>query len=295
MRKGTKNQNRAQVKKKASKQALPSSFSVLGDALKLLKANWRSLVGIMLIYLILNIVFASGLSGVINNFSIVKENLAADNSFSNALSGLGSLLGSGASGDSQSGSALQSVLLVIGSLAIIWALRQLLAKKEFSVKDAYYKSMFPLVPFLLVIFVIIIQLLPITLGSAIVALISSTLASSGTATFIMALALVPLFAWSVYMLSSSVFALYIVTLPDMQPRQALRSAKRLVEFRRLKVIRRLLFLPLFILLAMAVIVLPLILFIDLLVIPVFYLLSILVLLVAHAYLYNLYRGLLDAK
>ena len=295
MRKGTKNQNRAQVKKKASKQALPSSFSVLVDVLKLFKANWRPLGGIMLVYLILNIVFASGLSSVINNFSTVKETLAADNSFSNALSGLGSLLGSGASGDSQSGSALQSVLLVIGSLAIIWALRQLLAKKEFSVKDAYYKSMFPLVPFLLVIFVIIIQLLPITLGSAIVALISSTLASSGTATFIMALALVPLFAWSVYMLSSSVFALYIVTLPDMQPRQALRSAKRLVEFRRLKVIRRLLFLPLFILLAMAVIVLPLILFIDLLVIPVFYLLSILVLLVAHAYLYNLYRGLLDAK
>lgn len=249
----------------------------------------------MLVYLILNIVFASGLSNVINNFSVVKENLATDNSFSNALSGLGSLLGSSASGDSQSGSALQSVLLVIGSLAIIWALRQLMAKKEFSVKGAYYKSMFPLIPFLLVVFVIIIQLLPITLGSAIVALISSTLASSGTATFIMALALVPLFAWSAYMLSSSIFALYIVTLPDMQPRQALRSAKKLVEFRRLKVIRRILFLPLFILIAMAIIVLPLIVFVHFLVVPVFYLLSILALLVTHAYLYSLYRGLLNAK
>ena len=295
LRKGTKKQKRTQAKKKASKQAVPSSFNVLADAYKLLKANWRPLGGIILVYLILNIVFASGLSSVINNFSTVKENLAADNSFSNALSGLGSLLGGSASSSSQSSSAFQSVLLVIGSLAIIWALRQLLAKRSFSVKEAYYKSMFPLVPFLLVVFVIIIQLLPITLGSAIVALISSTLASSGTATFIMVLALVPLFAWSAYMLRSSIFALYIVTLPDMQPRQALRSAKKLVEFRRLKIIRRILFLPLFILIAMAIIVLPLILLVHFLVVPVFYLLSILALLVTHAYLYSLYRGLLDAR
>ena len=153
--------------------------------------------------------------------------------------------------------------------------------------------MFPLVPFLLVLLVIIIQLLPIVLGSALVALISSTLASSGLATFIMVLLVIPLFGWSVYMISSSIFGLYIVTLPDMQPRQALRSAKKLVNFRRLKIIRRIVFLPIFIFLVMAAIMLPLILFVHLLVVPVFYLLSISLLLFVHAYLYTLYRGLLD--
>ncbi len=292
MRKGTKAQKRVQAKKIASKQAVPSSFSVLDQVFRLLQKHWMILGGIMLVYLVLNIIFASGLSTVINNFNSVKDNLAGSRNFSDALDGFGSLLG-GSAGGSESASVIQSVLIVLMSLVVIWALRQLLAGKKFSVKEAYYNSMFPLIPFLLVIFVIIIQLLPITLGAGLVALIVSALSSSGLATFIMVLLILPLFAWSVYMLSSSIFALYIVTLPDMQPRQALRSAKKLVNFRRLKVIRRLLFLPIFILVVMAAVMLPLILYIRALVVPVFYLLSVLAILFAHSYLYNLYRGLLD--
>ncbi len=247
----------------------------------------------MLVYLLLNIVFANGLGNVISNFNSVKNSLGSSHNFSDALHGFGSLIGGGASAGSPSVSVLQSVLIVLGSLVIIWALRQMAAGKNFSVKDAYYKSMFPLVPFVLIIFVIIIQLLPITLGSGLVALIASALASSGLATFIMVLVILPLLGWSLYMLSSSIFALYIVTLPDMQPRQALRSAKKLVNLRRLKIIRRLLFLPIFILLAFALVMLPLILFIHFLVVPIFYLLSMLVILFVHTYLYSLYRGLLD--
>lgn len=293
LRKGTKRQKKVQSKRPASNLKVPSSFGLLSKVYKLLKTNWQVLSGIFLIYLLLNIVFASGLSNVINNFSAVKDNLASEHSFSSALSGFGSLLGGSAGGDSQSASVFQNVLIVLESLVIIWALRQLLAKKSFSVKEAYYKSMFPLVPFLLVVFVIIIQLLPITLGSGLVAAVASTLASSSAVTTLMIFFLLLLFAWSVYMLSSSIFALYIVTLPDMQPRQALRSAKKLVEFRRFKVIRRVLFLPLFILFVMVAILLPLILFVHFLVVPVFYLLSMFVIIFAHAYLYNLYRGLLN--
>jgi len=291
-RQGTKAQRRLQAKKTASKQAVPTSFSVLDQVFRLFQRHWKVLGGIMLVYLVLNIVFANGLSTVINNFSSVKDNLAASRNFSGALDGFGSLLG-GSAGGSESASVIQSVLIVLMSLVIIWALRQLLAGKKFSVKEAYYNSMFPLIPFLLVILVIIIQLLPITLGAGLVALIVSALSSSGLATFIMVLLILPLFSWSVYMLSSSIFALYIVTLPDMQPRQALRSAKKLVSFRRLKIIRRLLFLPIFILVVMAVVILPLILYVHILVVAVFYLLSILAFLFAHTYLYTLYRGLLD--
>ena len=292
LRQGTKAQKRVQAKKTAAKQTAPTSFSVLDQVFRLFQKHWKVLGGIMLVYLVLNIVFANGLSTVINNFSSVKDNLAASRNFSGALDGFGSLLG-GSAGGSESASVIQSVLVVLASLVIIWALRQLLAGKKFSVKEAYYGSMFPLIPFLLVILVIIIQLLPITLGAGLVALIVSALSSSGLATFIMVLLFLPLFAWSVYMLSSSIFALYIVTLPDMQPRQALRSAKKLVSFRRLKIIRRLLFLPIFILVVMAVVILPLILYVHILVVAVFYLLSILAFLFAHTYLYTLYRGLLD--
>lgn len=289
----TRSQTKQAVKKELSSQALPTSFNILGQVFALLRHHWRMLGGIMLIYLILNIVLASGLSGVVNNFSLVKDSLGSSHSFSDALNGFNSLLGGNATNVSGYASAMQSVLLILGSLVIIWALRQLLADKKFSVKEAYYKSMTPLVPFLLVILVIIIQLMPITLGSLLVALISSALITSGLATFIIALVMLPLFGWSVYMISGSIFGLYIVTLPDMQPRQALRSANKLVSFRRLVIIRRILFLPLFILLIMAAIVLPLILFVHFLVAPVFYFLTIVAILFVHTYLYSLYRGLLN--
>lgn len=294
-RKLTRKQNKHVAKKEANAQTVPTSFNILGQVFMLLRRYWKILGGIALVYLILNIVLASGLSSVINNFSSIKDNLGSDHNFSGAVSGFGSLLSGSTSAGSESATAAQSVLIVLESLVIIWALRQLLAGNKLSVKDAYYKSMAPLVPFLLVVFVIIIQLLPITLGAGLTALIISALASSGVATSIMVVVLIPLLGWSVYMLSSSIFALYIVTLPDMQPRQALRSAKKLVSFRRLVIIRRILFLPVFILLVMAAIVLPLILFVHFLVVPVFYLLSIFVILFVHAYLYSLYRGLLDVQ
>lgn len=294
-RKLTRRQNKQIIKKKASAQTVPTNFNILGQVFTLLRRHWKILGGITLVYLILNIVLASGLSSIINNFSSVKDNLGTGHNFSGAVSGFGLLLSGSTSAGSELASVLQSTLIVLESLVVIWALRQLLAGEKFSVKDAYYKSMAPLVPFLLVILVILIQLLPVTLGSGLLALISSTLATSGLTTFIMVLVLMPLLGWSIYMLSSSIFALYIVTLPDMQPRQALRSAKKLINFRRLKIIRRMIFLPIFILVVMAVIMLPLILFVHLLVVPIFYLLTILVVLFAHSYLYILYRGLLDAQ
>ena len=130
LRQGTKAQKRVQAKKTASKVTVPTSFSILGQVFRLFQKHWRILGGIMLVYLILNIVFASGLSTVINNFSTVKDNLAGSRTFSDALSGFGSLLG-GSAGGSESASVIQSVLVVLASLVIIWALRQLLAGKKF--------------------------------------------------------------------------------------------------------------------------------------------------------------------
>lgn len=293
IRKLTRRQKKTVEKRKASTQNVPGGFNLIGRVFKLFKLHWKILGGIVVVYMGLNTIFASGLSNVITNFGNVKDSLGPGHNFSDAVSGFGSLISGSTSAGSDSASVLQSLLIVLESLVIIWALRNVMANKKFSVKDAYYKSMFPLIPFLLVIFFIILQLLPITLGAGLVSLVSGALSSSGVLTVIMLIFLLPLLGWSVYMLSSSIFAIYIVTLPDMQPRQALRSAKKLVAYRRLKIIRRIIFLPFFIMLAMAIVMLPLILFIHILVVPVFYVLTILVLLFVHAYFYSLYRGLLE--
>jgi hypothetical protein len=297
----TRKLTKKQVKVKAKKQIktrkpLPGSFKLTAQVFMILKQHWKPLGGIVLVYLLLNIVFASGISNVSSAFDSIKANLNASGSYGlgHAASGFASLVGSAGASGSSTGSALQSVLFVIESLVIIWALRHLLSGQVISVKQAYYKAMTPLIPFLLVIFVIIIQLLPVTIGATVLAAVAtSVFASSAAASIVSGIAFVLLAAWSIYMVSASIFALYIVTLPDIQPRQALRSAKELVHFRRLAVIRKVLFLPILVFIVMALIIVPLILYLPTVVPAVFYALSMLAILFVHSYLYSLYRGLIE--
>lgn len=257
-----------------------------------LRKNWQILGGIVLVYLVLNVVFASGISNLSSTVNDIKNNLntGGSSTIGTALSGFGGLVASSGTSSSASGSILQTVLIVLESLVIIWALRQLLADKTITVKQSYYNSTVQLLPFLLVIGMIILQLIPLAIGSSLASAIFAN--SSGAIIVISGVVFALLAAWSLYLLSSSVFALYIVTLPGMQPLQALRSAKNLVRFRRWSVIRRLVFLPILILAAMCLIIVPLIVFATVLVAPVFYALSMLSLLFIHTYLYSLYRGLL---
>ncbi len=297
-----RNLSKKQVKAKAKTEARtrsspPNSFHLTWQVLGTLQRFWKPLGGIMLVYLILNIIFASGFSNLSSEVSSIKANLSTSSSSTGPLSsGVGgflSLLANGGAGSSPTGAVLQTILVILQSLVIIWALRNLLAGKHIAVKQAYYRSMTPLIPFLLVILFILLQLLPIGFGSAIVgAILSSLVSSIGLLVVVLGAILLLLAAWSLYMVSGSIFALYIVTLPDMQPRQALRSAKNLVHYRRFVILRRVLFLPIFLLLVLAILVVPLILYATFLVAPVFYILSLLVLLFVHTYLYSLYRSLL---
>jgi hypothetical protein len=141
---------------------------------------------------------------------------------------------------------------------------------------------------------IIVQLLPVTIGATVfAAIVTSVFPGAAIASVLSAIAFILLAGWSLYMVSSSIFALYIVTLPEMQPRQALRSAKDLVSFRRLTVLRKVLFLPLVIFVVMGLIIVPLILLASGVVPAAFYILSMLAILFVHTYLYNLYRGMLE--
>jgi hypothetical protein len=294
-RKLTRGQKKKVFKRKVKRRAkLPNSFKLTWQVFKIFRQHWKPLGGIVIVYLLLNVVFASGISGLSASVDSIKANLQDGGQFSNAISGFSSLVGSGGTGGSQTASVLQGVLVVLESLVIIWALRHLLAGKRIAVKQAYYQSMGPLIPFMLVVLVVFIQLLPLTIGWPIFGAILGVIFNPGAALTILSLIIFALLAaWSFYMISSSIFALYIVTLPDMQPRPALRSAKDLVKFRRWQLMRKVLFLPIFILVLMAVLVIPLILFASSLVAPVFYILSMLAILFIHTYLYSLYRSLLE--
>ncbi len=99
-------------------------------------------------------------------------------------------------------------------------------------------------------------------------------------------------AVSVYWLCSSLFASYIVTLPNTSPMVALRSARKLVKYRRWTIIRRLLFLPFVLMIFLLVVFLPLVFFAPVLAEVAFLVVSLACLFVAHAYMFVLYRELL---
>src|ERR1700759_956870 len=67
------------------------------------------------------------------------------------------LVGSAGNGSSQTAGAYQLFLALITSLAVIWALCQLFTGNNLRIRDAYYRGMYPLIPFVLVLLVVGLQ------------------------------------------------------------------------------------------------------------------------------------------
>jgi hypothetical protein len=277
---------------------LPSAWRLAETAAKTLWQYKRLFIGITLVYALLDVILVQGLSGG-TDVSTLKHTLSQASA--GHFGGLGSglrifvvLLGSAGSSSSAAASVYQMFLVLIASLAVIWALRQVLAGSIVRVRDAYYRGMYPLVPFILVILTIILQLVPVLVGAAVYSLvINNGVAVSLVEKLAWSVAYLLLALLSLYMISSSLFALYVVTLPDMAPRKALRSARELVRHRRWTVLRKILCLPIILLIVAAVIMLPVIAWLTPLARWLFFLLTTFSLVAVHAYMYTLYRELLN--
>jgi hypothetical protein len=277
---------------------LPSAFVLLARSIGLLRRHWRLLGGIVLIYGLLQLVLVRGLGSGLNLSEIknsIQDNLGVGQG--RLLTGValfGLLIGSAGSANDAGQGVYGFLLVLLVTLAIIWALRQTLAGHKPRVRDAYYNGMYPLVQFILVLLVIAAQLVPAALGSFVfLTVTSSGIAVTGLEQVLWALFFGLLLLMSLYMLCSSLFAPYIVTLPDMTPMKALRSARQLVAHRRWTVMRKLLFLALALFLAAVLLIIPLIIFATPLAEPLYYIFSIIVPLLVHTYMYTLYRELLE--
>lgn len=278
-------------------EATPSAFKITKMAATLLWQNKKLFAGIAVIYGALNILLVRGLTGSLDVASLKSQ---LDQVFNGQLGQLGSslavfavLVGSSGSGVSSSASVYQAVLILVVSLAVIWSLRQRLAGAPVRMRDGFYRGMYPLVPFILVLIVVGLQLLPMVVGASLYSLVmSGGIAVYAIEKVFWLLLLILLSLLSLYMICSSLFALYIVTLPDMTPMKALRSARELVRHRRWPILRKLLFLPIILLLATALIVVPIIIFVAPAAQWVVFALSMVSIIVIHTYMYTLYRELL---
>lgn len=287
--------NRKKAKDEATKRhvRLASAFRLFRDSLSLTRQHWRLFTGIVLVYFVLSLFLVGGLGG---GFDIreLRQSMGQElGNVSTSIALYGVLLGSAGSAGSATGSAYLGMVVVVVSLATIWALRQLLAGEHITVKNAFYKGMTPLVPFVLVLLALGLMLLPALLGSVLLsAIFGGGLAVTVFEKLLWGMVTLGLLAWSLRLIVTYVFALYIVTLPEMHPVAALKSARLLVRFRRLTIIRKLLFLPFMYLIISAALFLPLIVWVPVIVQWMFVPLSLFGFVFAHVYMYSLYKEVL---
>jgi hypothetical protein len=275
---------------------LKSGWKLFKGSTEVLWRNKRLFGGITVVYGLLSLILVRGF-GSTAQLSLTKATLQTTKSgtLSTGFGLIGNLFGSSGGANQAGGLTSQSILLILVSLVIIWALRQVYGSdsKPVRVKSAFYNSTYALIPFILVLLVISLELVPLLVGGTIyTTVVSNGLAVGGleqlawSGVFFLAVLL------SLYLLSSSLLGLYIVTLPNVVPLQALRSAKQLVQYRRWTVMRKILFLPLIILLLYIVLLLPVVLWLTPVAEWIFFVLGLLVLPVTHSYMYGLYRELL---
>ena len=284
--------------KPAGLKRLPSAWQLTEASGRLLWRHRRLFGGITLLYGLLTLLLIQGIAGG-TDVSSLKDGL--NQVFNGHLGSLASslsvfvvLVGSAGNSSSQTAGAYQLFLALITSLAVIWSLRQVLQGRTIRLRDAYYRGMYPFIPFILVLIVVSLQLLPLLIGSSLYSLvITNGIAVSLVEKLIWAAVFAGLGALSLYWISSSLFALYIAALPDMTPLKALRSARELVRGRRWPVLRKVLFLPLVLLVAAAIIMVPIIIWLTPVAQWVFFLLTMFSLVAIHTYMYAFYRELID--
>jgi len=290
---------RRQADRRESRTKIDHSFRIFNRSVGMLRRHWEVFGGLTLIYLLLNLLLVG--SNIIGNNHLQEVRDEATSIFGGGIGYAGtsvtlygSLIQTGASLASGAASAYQTLLLALFSLMYIWALRQLYAKNTIRIRDAVYNASYPLVQVLLVLCMVFVHLIPALAGI----FLYSTLVSGGIVVVafqqvLVAILSLLLITWTAYLTSASLFALYIVTLPGMTPLSALRTAKRLVKFRRGAVLRKLFYLPLVLLPISAIIMVPLAIFLTPVATILFFVLGTICVPLVHSYMYTLYRELIQ--
>jgi hypothetical protein len=212
---------------------------------------------------------------------------------------------SGATGGSltETQNVFVGLLYLLLWLTTVWLLRHLLSGNTVGMRDGLYGAAAPLVSTCLIAFASIIQLLPLALMVSLVATVASTGTLNGIIWVLLGIVLITLFAAvALYWLSATAFAAVIVTLPGTYPWVALRSAREVISGYRVRVILRLLWLSFSVLFTMVAAISLVVLLdaltgynISMLVILISQLASIMAFTYGSAYIYLLYRGVIDER
>ena len=178
----------------------------------------------------------------------------------NATAVLAGTLGSIFSSSSDTNQTIYAVVLgLLVWLTSVWLVRAYILGKKIKLRDALYNAGSPIVAMFVVSLVIVVELLP--LGLAIIGGVTAVnvgLLDFGVQAMLIWVAIVLLGLLSIYWVTASLLAMAIVTIPGMYPLRAVGLASKIVYGRRIQILLRIFWMLLLVVLAWAVVMIPLI-------------------------------------
>ena len=248
------------------KTELPSLTSQASAAFKMFFKFWKIFLPLLLIFVGIYIFLIGAMSE--NTLADVRANVeqtnkdVADGKIGTVGKAGLTLLGIISTGGLTTMNDAQVVIAVL-LFAIIWLVTIYLARhllaghQEIKMRDGFYSALSPLVSTLMVGLIIFLEAVPIMLTIIVfqVALTTEFLSTPFYALlFFMFAAL--MITLSLYLLSSSFFAIIVVSAPGLYPLTAVRMAKNLIMGRRLRFLIRVFYLVIIVALLYLLLLMP---------------------------------------
>ena len=285
---------RLQKRIKPERLNVPDVRELFKLTLSFLWKNKKLFFGIMAVYSIIYLMlirapFMTDSKTIINTVSqVFGENESA--SFRGNVATLSAVLSTSSTGENAISVSIATLLM---SLVYVWTIRQISSKKKVRIRDAYYQSMTPLLSFIMVLLVISIQLIPLGVSSFVYTTArGNNLFISGVEDLTFFIVTLLLGLLSLYWITTSIIALYVVSLPGIYPIQALVIARKLTKFQKFAVFKRIISLTVVLGISYIALLLLVIRFAPDYILYITEGLKIAVLPFIHVYLYKLYRALI---
>ncbi|MDR0397731.1 MAG: hypothetical protein LBH36_00925 [Candidatus Nomurabacteria bacterium] len=152
-------------------------------------------------------------------------------------------------GLNQAPSEIQQVFSVIVFLVLwlttVWLIRYQLSGKKVKLRDGLYNACSPIISTFLVALVIILQALPVIIAVVILgAAMSTDFFTTPLYAVVTSAAIIALGIFSLYLFMGSIFAMVIITIQGMYPLKAIKISGDLVVSRRLRLLKRLIWMAL---------------------------------------------------
>ena len=152
-----------------------------------------------------------------------------------------------------------TIIILFVWLTTVWLLREFLAGRNPTLRDGVYNAGAPIAGTVIIALTLTIQVSPLILMALLyTALLTPGMVNEGFGAMIFWLLAISISILVLYWITGTIIALITVTIPGMYPMQALRAAGDFVIGRRLRILLRILWAILVIVVAWVVIMVPLV-------------------------------------